>query len=349
MKINNNWDSQTLQDIGEEQIIRLLAEIIDKSDFLGRNEDAIAQEWNYSTLVANTDAMSWKSDVLPNMTPSQIGKKIVSITASDLAAKGAIPKIFMSSINLPSTEKIKTLLDIAIGIKEGAHTYGMKYLGGDMGTATEGVIVGFAIGSAIKGHILRRDGVRDADCVCVTGKFGYTGAVIRNLNQNQSLQRIKPDWIKKLLEPTAKTIEGRILNESGEVNASIDSSDGLAKSLWELANQSKKRIIITELPVDKSVMDYASKNDLNLMDLVFYGGEEYELVFCMPLESFPILKQKLAHIGSEIEMIGYVTKGETGVYFEQKEKLVELPRKGWWDAFGSPAALSQRKISGKNQ
>ncbi|MFX0209239.1 MAG: thiamine-phosphate kinase, partial [Candidatus Hodarchaeota archaeon] len=325
-----------LKKVGEERIVRFLEEIIDKSNILGSNEDAVAQEWDGSILVANTDAISWESDILPNMTPFQIGKKVVSITVSDLAAKGAVPRIFMSSINLPSTEKLNVLLGIVNGMKEAAHFYGMKYLGGDLGTASEGVIAGFAIGFLSKGQILRRDGAKEADYVCITGKIGQTGVVINQIYQNKPLSALNPKWLNKLMEPTARAMEGRILSESGLVNASIDSSDGLAKSLWELASQSQKRIIITDLPVDKSIVDYATQNDLNLIDLVFYGGEEYELICCVPSNSFQLLRQKIVTLGSGFEKIGYITKGKGEVYLEKEGELIKLQRKGWWDTFASP-------------
>ncbi len=339
MESNDKWKSYQLKEVGEGRIVEFLENFIDKSSILGGNEDAVAQEWHGSVLVANTDAISWKSDVLPNMAPFQIGKKVVSITVSDLAAKGAIPKIFMSSINLPFTEKVSVLLDIVNGMKEAAHGYGMKYLGGDLGTAIEGVIAGFVIGDLSTGQILRRDGSREGDLVCVTGKFGSTGVVIDYLHQKKPLHELPHKWLKKMMEPRAKVIEGRLLSESGNVTASIDSSDGLARSLWELATQSQKRIIITRLPIEESVLRFIKDNNLDPIDVVFYGGEEYELVFCVPPKSFRPLKQKLGASDSKIESIGYITEGKTGVYLEQERKLVELPRKGWWDSFRPPNSI----------
>ena len=58
----------------------------------------------------------------------------------------------------------------------------------------------------------------------------------------------------------------------------MDSSDGLSTTLIQMSNQSKKRFVINELPTGRDVFDFANSSNLDANDLIFNGGEEYEIV-----------------------------------------------------------------------
>ena len=112
------------------------------------------------------------------------------------------------------------------------------------------------------------------------------------------------------------------------MTSSIDSSDGLSTCLHELSKQSKKKFIITKLPTNEDVVEFSKKNKIDLKNLVFHGGEEFELVFTVK----PRDLTKLHKIGKrnkiDVFEIGKVTKGN-GVFFKNNKELTKIIDKGW--------------------
>ena len=163
-----------LKDIGEVEIIKLLQSYITPSSEMGSNEDAYLIKKQIPYMLLNIDTMTRTSDFLPDQTWSQIGGKLVTMTFSDLVAKGAQPKSFLSSLVLEADFFIDELKELASSIQKTTERYGAAYLGGDLGSAVETVLTGVGIGSIEKGKIITRRGAGVGDIVCVTQNFGLT-------------------------------------------------------------------------------------------------------------------------------------------------------------------------------
>ena len=108
----------------------------------------------------------------------------------------------------------------------------------------------------------------------------------------------------------------------------MDSSDGLSTTLNEMSSQSKKRFVITRMPSENDVFEFAASNKLNSNDLILNGGEEYEIVATTSKANLQKIKKYTKKHGINLYEIGYVTKG-TGVFYKRNGKLVRIKDKGW--------------------
>ena len=107
----------------------------------------------------------------------------------------------------------------------------------------------------------------------------------------------------------------------------MDSSDGLSTTLNEMSSQSKKKFVITRMPSENDVFDFASSVD-EADDLILNGGEEYEIVATTSKANLPKIKKDAKKHRIKLYEIGYVTKG-TGVFYKGNGKLVRIKDKGW--------------------
>ena len=95
-------------------------------------------------------------------------------------------------------------------------------------------------------------------------------------------------------------------------SSSMDSSDGLSTTLNEMSRQSKNKFIIDNIPARKDLEDFVKSQKLNLDDLIFHGGEEYEFVFTISPKHRNIIKKNAKMCKTPIIEIGYVTSGKRG-------------------------------------
>ncbi|MFX0085083.1 MAG: thiamine-phosphate kinase [Candidatus Hodarchaeota archaeon] len=324
---------RNLENLGEQEIIRLLQPYIDPSDLLGTNEDAYLVNNTHPYVIINVDTMSRKSDFLPGQTWTQIGAKLVSITFSDLAAKGANPTLFLSSMVLEKSILEKEIRELTKSFQKAAHKYGAKYLGGDLGSAFETVLTGVGLGSIIEGEVLARNRAQPGDLVCVTGYFGLTTIGLNHLLSPSSdkYSNISNSLLKQtkelLYNPEPKIVEGTLLSKNRLANASIDSSDGLAISLHWLSQASKVGIVIKTLPIHPQLDSYFDSNQ-TLLDITMFGGEEYELVFTVSPHRIQELEEIFDQHGCKFIVIGECTSSE-GVFFSQNGEKTPLAMRGW--------------------
>ena len=108
----------------------------------------------------------------------------------------------------------------------------------------------------------------------------------------------------------------------------MDSSDGLSTTLNEMSKQSKNKFIINKIPDLKDLEEYSKYYKLDLNNLVFNGGEEYEFVFTAPQKYRKVIEKNAKITKTKIIEIGHVTSGK-GVYLEKNNKIIRLKDKGW--------------------
>jgi thiamine-monophosphate kinase len=324
---------RNLESLGEQEIIRLLQPYIDPSDLLGKNEDAYLFNNTHPFVVINVDTMSRISDFLPGQTWTQIGAKLVSITFSDLAAKGADPILFLSSMVLEKSISESELKELTESFQKTAHKYGAKYLGGDLGSAIETVLTGVGLGSIMEGEVLARNRAQPGDLVCVTGYFGLSTIGLNHLlsPSNKKYNTVSNSILKEakelLYNPEPKITEGTLLSKNRLANASIDSSDGLAISLHWLSQASKVGIIVKTLPIHPQLDSYFDSTQ-TLLDVTMFGGEEYELVFTVSPHKIKEVEEIFNQHGCKFIIIGDCTSSE-GVFFSQNGKKIPLAKRGW--------------------
>ncbi len=317
--------------LGERKIISLIYDIIGDSlsSLLPFNDDAVAIEIGDKVLVINTDMFVRKTDAPQEMTVRQIGKKVIVMNISDLAAKGATPVGFLSALGFPSDFIKNDIEELLHGFKEACSLYRVPYLGGDTNEADDLVIAGIALGITNKEELISRAGAQEGDIVCVTGIFGKTAAGFKILLDNlECPEHLRNEFIEAVFYPKARLDEGVALAKSRTPTASIDSSDGLAWSLHEIAKASNVGIEINKLPIDLSVEEFARINHLDPFDLCFYGGEEFELIVTIPPEKIVHVSAALNAVKGRLMPIGRVVKTE-GLFYTEGEKTREIYPRGY--------------------
>lgn len=315
----------TEKGLTEREIIRVLKRRFDSNPKLplGFDEDVAAFQLSQRTqMVLKTDMLVGSTDVPPGMTIGQAARKAVVATVSDFAAKGVQPKGLLISLGLVPPVRLSTVNEIVSGIEKGARQYHCRVIGGDTSETDDLVIDCIGFGFAETGKILRRDGAKPGDIIAVTGDFGRTAAGLRLL-----LGRRKP-WPQKyskivysVLRPMARLETGLKLAQTGFVDSSIDSSDGLAWSLHEIARLSRVNIVLETIPVPSDVKMYAKEHSLVPEELALFGGEEYELVLAIKKDRFTKLRRRVP----SLQKIGNVKVGSGNViaHFDGKPGRVE--------------------------
>ena len=315
----SNRDS--IAKIGEKGLIRIILREIDSSDVLVGNEDAIGVLLEKdSLLVVNIDTLFWPTDIPTKvkMTLQQGGRKTVIMSVSDLAAKGVKPKGFISSIGVPARTRVEDVLELVRGMRAGAAECGMRYLGGDLSESTDILISGVAFGVAHPQKVMTRSGAKVGDKVFITGDF-LTGAGLKiAVNGLSAPFELHKALVRSVTDPKARIREGIALGESGIATACIDSSDGLARSLYELAEASHVGIRLHNLPIPEPVRKFAELNSLNSEQLILYGGEEYELVFTILAKKTEKVESLFQKLGSKITQIGEVIRERKILYDDEK-------------------------------
>lgn len=260
-------------------------------------------------VILKTDMLVWRTDVPRGMTPFQVGRKAVVMNFSDLASKGVKPLAFMASIGIPPEMGVEEALELVRGFDSGAREHGAYMIGGDTNEAGEVVIGGVAFGLADERALMRRGGARPGDILATTGGFGKTAAAFKVLIEGyEAPEGIAQTILESVYMPRARVSEGLALAETGAVSASMDSSDGLAMSLHDLSRSSHVGFRIERLPASPEARRFAEVHGVELEELVFYGGEEYELIFTLKPELVEEARRALRRVNCEMIMFGEATE-----------------------------------------
>lgn len=319
--------------LGEREIIELILKQLDKMPNMSVpfGDDVSAYPiGDGQMLILKTDMLVDKTDVPPNMSLWQAARKAVVMNTSDFAAKGVEPKAILVSLGLPKKlSKKKAVEEIGRGLNAGAREYNAYVIGGDTNEASDLVISISLFGTAKKDSLTLRSGARPGDIVAVTGFFGKTSAGLKILLNNFKVPKETCNiFLESVLMPNARLREGLVLSQTKSVTAAIDSSDGLAWSLHEIANASKVGFLINKLPTAEGVEKFAKINKINPVELTLYGGEEYELVLTITPENWMKAEKAVEKVGGKLLPIGKViTERKLILEINGKKQMIEP--KGW--------------------
>lgn len=299
-----------LSDLGERDFLSLISSLVD-TPVLPFNDDASAILIDSdNVLVINADMLVSSTDVLPNMSAFQIGKKAVSMSVSDIISKGISPSGFLASIAFPKDLPSSFAVDILRGVKFQCDFYHILFLGGDLNESSETIIDSISFGFGERSSLLPRHGLQSGDLLYVTGYFGYTSLAFRMLLSAFPVpDSLKSFILPKVYEPVAQYHFLPLL-QSGFVTSCIDSSDGLYLTLLDLANANNLSVNITNVPIAPEILSFASKSGLNAVDLALFGGEEYELVMGIKQENQRSFELASSKLGLKTYLIGYLTESD---------------------------------------
>jgi len=310
--------------LDEESIIKLLWGRFGKKSATDPFDDDAAWVLNSNKkfVVGKADMLVATTDAPAQMTPAQIARKSIVACVSDLAAKGVKPEYCLISLGLPKELATrKYVIDLARGFASAESEYKLRIVGGDTNATSRDPVIDCSIFGFANSLVLRR-GAKPSDLIGVSGKFGiqHAGLLLLLNKAKSSDQLFSKTAVNSVLEPKARLDVG--LGVSRYLSSCIDSSDGLAISLYHLAESSKVSFELKKLPMHSGVSKFATENGLLDSELVLFGGEEYELVCTYSPEH----ESKVTKHG--ISTIGVVKEGGNKRY----EVLLNgklVARRGW--------------------
>jgi thiamine-monophosphate kinase len=301
--------------LDEKQIIRTFANKLG----IGNLDDVALLD---KGIVIKSDMLVASTDVPSGMEAWQAARKSMVSCISDLAAKGIRPYAAVISLGVPNNclTQQPYIEGLAEGFAIASKEFGVKIVGGDTNQASELVIDCSMIGfSTFK--VPTRSGANPGDYVIVSGRFGFAPAGLAILLQNaitvSSSNNFRKHAVKSVLEPYPRQSFGLAL--ARYFSSSIDSSDGLALSLYELACQSDDvDIMIYSIPAVQGLDKFAQENSLDKHELVFHGGEEYEIVATISHKKIRRAEAAARKAGISLNVIGRVQRGSGKVFVRNK-------------------------------
>src|SRR5437867_1734069 len=259
--------------LDEKEIIRIFSEKLGIADL---DDVALLGKG----IVFKADMLVASTDVPHGMEPWQVARKSVVSCVSDLAAKGVKPYAAMISLGMPKNCTLPYIEGLARGFAGAGKEFGVKIVGGDT-NETSGLVIDCSMIGFTSGKMPTRKGAKPGDIVVVSGMFGLPPAGLAILMRNAAtVGAFRKRAAESVLVPKPRQRFGLAL--ARYFSSSIDSSDGLATSLYEVASQSRVNIVIDNIPIAEGIEQFARKNSLDANELVFHGGEEFEIVSTIP-------------------------------------------------------------------
>lgn len=314
----------------EHEIIKIILETIGQSSHSSPiiGDDVSLLSIKNNNLVVSTDMLVKKTDAPQGMKTWQIARKSIIACVSDFAAKGVQPKASLLSLGIPNGTTREEIYQLGEGFKKAKQEYKFEIIGGDTNETEDLIINCCMLGFSKK--IVKRKGATPGDKLFVTGFFGYPPLGLKIIYDNIIIpKKTQQKAISSIYLPTPKLKLALTLSKANTFSASIDSSDGLALSLHQLAEASGVGIEISNLPVDQEIIEASDQLNLDVQNLVFNGGEEYEIVASIPEEKCEKAKIMAHKMGTPLIEIGKVTSDQNNIIFKNEKQTSKIERKGW--------------------
>lgn len=314
-----------------------------KSTILGVGDDAAVVSANdKEALLVSTDTMAEGIDFdLTYFPPKHLGYKAVTKGISDIVAMNGVAEQLTIALAISSKISVEFLDDFYEGVAFAAQEAGVDVVGGDTTASVTGLVINItAIGRAERGRITYRSGALENDLICLTGNVGASYMGLRLLEREKRVLGDVPNpepqfagyeyLLEKYLKPRARyDVVEMLLEEDIVPSAMIDISDGLASEVLQICKSSQcgARIYLERIPIAKQTNALADEMNANSVVAALNGGEDYELLFTVPLE----MRERIKNLGC-IDIIGHITSAEKG-------KVLVLPN-------GSEIALEAQGFKG---
>ncbi|RLB33023.1 MAG: thiamine-phosphate kinase [Deltaproteobacteria bacterium] len=332
-----------IRDMGEFQFIRSIAEgcHFSTQDLIrGIGDDcAVIGPYGERVLLVTTDQLLEGVHFLGGHVPhEQLGQKAVAVNLSDVAAMGGEPRHLFLSLAIPENSRVEELHAFYRGVKAMCRHYGVNLLGGDTSRSLGGLLINVTvIGQGLEEEILYRDGARPGDRIYVTGTLGDSAGGLRLHTGRWQAEEPEASFLKAAHHRPVPFVEaGRFIARSRAATAMIDLSDGVASDLGHVCEASGvgARILYDNLPVSDELRKIAEANGEDAKSLALRGGEDYRLLFTVPLERAQDFQVRFEREGPcEIFLIGTVTE-EPGIRVVRKGGEEEPLSARGFDHFG---------------
>lgn len=339
----NTTKRTEISSVGEFGLIeRLTKEITltNKESKTGAGDDAaVLQFSNDEEVLVSTDLfMEGIHFDLTYFPLRHLGYKAVVANISDIYAMNGTPKQITVSLALSRKFCIEDVEELYAGIRLACQTYGVDIVGGDTTSSMTGLAISItAIGTATKGTVVKRNGAKETDLICVTGNLGaaYMGLQLLEREKIATAGKdIQPDFqgkeyiLERQLKPEARREVIEKLREEGiKPTSMIDISDGLSSELMHICKQSGAgcRIYEERIPIDYQTAIMAEELNLNVVTCALNGGEDFELLFTVPIADH----EKVAAM-KEVRIIGHIVSDSMGLALITRDGVeMELKAQGW--------------------
>lgn len=268
-----------------------------------------------------------------------LGYKAAVVNFSDIYAMNGTPKQITVSLGISKRFTLEHIEALYSGIRLACEIYGVDLIGGDTSASMTGLLISITcIGEGDKDKIVYRNGARDTDLICVSGDLGaaYMGLQLleREARVSEGMKDFQPDFagkeyiLERQLKPEARRDIIELLAQEGvKPTAMMDISDGLSSELIHICTQSGVgcRIYEDRIPIDYQTAVMAEEFNMNLVTVALNGGEDYELLFTVPLTDHDKVKNLPG-----IKLIGHITKPELGYAMISRDgNELTLKAQGW--------------------
>ena len=358
MQETNRTEISTL---GEFGLIKHLTETIqlkNDSTRYGVGDDCAVLQYpaDKQILVTNDLLMEGIHFDLTYVPLKHLGYKAAMVNLSDIYAMNGMPRQMVVSLALGKRFCVEDMEEFYAGLRMACDAHGVDIVGGDTTPSLTGLAISITcIGEADKDKVTYRNGAKETDLICVSGDLGaaYMGLQLlerektvfeqqrrenrrtgNHAESEEELRLAQPDFSGKeyLLERQLKPEARRDIIEALAAaqirpTSMIDISDGLSSELMHICTQSGVgcRIYEEHIPLDYQTAVMAEELNMNVTTCVLNGGEDYELLFTVPIGDH----EKISHIQG-VKLIGHITKQELGCALITRDgNEFELKAQGW--------------------
>lgn len=306
----------------------------------------------YSTDEADTRRVLITTDMLMEgihfdliYTPLRhLGYKAAMVNFSDVYAMNGTPRQLLVSVAVGRRFKVEHLEELYAGLRLACERHGVDLVGGDTTSSLTGLALSLTcVGDADAADVVYRSGAKDTDLLCVSGNLGaaYMGLQLmereKQVFESQKATAetaVQPDFsgreylIERLLKPEARRDIVARLREAGlRPTAMMDISDGLSSEILHICKQSHTgcRLYEERIPVDYQTAVTAEEFNFNVYTAAMNGGEDYELLFTVPLADHERVLQV-----EDVKVIGHITRPELGAKLVTRDgNEFDLKAQGW--------------------
>lgn len=268
-----------------------------------------------------------------------LGYKAAVVNFSDIYAMNGSPRQITVSLGISRRFAVEHIEELYDGIRHACEVYGVDIVGGDTSASHQGLVISITcIGDVAKGMAVGRDGARDTDLICVSGDLGAAYMGLQLLEREKAVSVGQKDFVpdfagkeylvERQLKPEARRDIVDALAKAGvRPTSMMDVSDGLSSELLHICKASGVgcRVYEDRIPIDYQTAVMAEELNMNLVTAALNGGEDYELLFTVPLTDHDKVSKM-----EGVKVIGYVTKPELGSALITRDGgEITLRAQGW--------------------
>ena len=338
-----------ISEVGEFGLIDLLTKdfpLRNESSRKGVGDDAAVLSYGDKEVLVTTDLLLEGIHFDLRYVPlKHLGYKAAIVNFSDIYAMMGTPKQIVVSLGVSSRFTVDHIEELYSGIRLACDLYGVDLVGGDTSASVTGLVISVTcIGEGKKDEIVYRDGAKPTDLICVSGDFGaaYMGLQLLERENRVAAERktqepFQPDFagkeyiLERQLKPEArKDIVQMLKDKNIHPTSMMDVSDGLSSELLHICKASGVgcRVYEDRIPIDYQTACMAEEFNMNMVTAAMNGGEDYELLFTVPLTD----NEKVEKLEG-VKVIGYVTDKDLGAAMITRDGQ-EMPiRAQGWNAF----------------